>query len=163
MTTKSVCYAKGAPKIAWKYIEFDETSHCPPFKKYQNMMINFHRRTRRHRRNANVVMPTATTQERVLSKYSTMSKQWTSSYSRTESPLVAESTTTTQEVTDWRWQYAYWIYCYWHWPNRFITGRGRGRNRPVLENSCKIIMGLVMCGNLSFIFKNITVNWEVQL
>ena len=29
-----------------KDCEFDETSHCPPFKKYQNVMINFHRRTR---------------------------------------------------------------------------------------------------------------------
>ena len=28
---------------------------------------------------------------------------------------------------------------HWHWPNRFTTGRarGRGRNWPVLENSCK--------------------------
>ena len=44
-------------------------------------MINFHRRTRRRRR------------ECVLSKYSTMSTQWTSSYSWSESPSVAESTT----------------------------------------------------------------------
>ena len=36
---------------------------------------------------------------------------------------------------------------HWHWPNRFTTGRvrGRGRNWPVLENSCKNIMGLVIC------------------
>ena len=35
----------------------------------------------------------ATTRERVLSKYLTLSKQWTSSYSSSESPSVAESTT----------------------------------------------------------------------
>ena len=35
----------------------------------------------------------ATTRERVLSKCSTLSKQWTSSYSSSESPSVAESTT----------------------------------------------------------------------
>ena len=40
-----------APQILQgKYIEFDKTSHRPPFKKYQNVMINFHRRTRRRRR-----------------------------------------------------------------------------------------------------------------
>ena len=38
----------------------------------------------------NVALPL--TRERVLSKYSTMSKQWTSSYSRSESPSIAEST-----------------------------------------------------------------------
>ena len=27
----------------------------------------------------------------------------------------------------------------------FTTGRGRERNRPILENNCKNIMGLVMC------------------
>ena len=51
----------------------------------------------------------------------------------------------------------------WHCqgPNRFITGRGR--NWPILENSCKYIMGLVMTlcissrGNLSFIFLKILV------
>ena len=31
------------------------------------------------------------TQERILSKYSTVTEQWTSSYSRSESPSVAES------------------------------------------------------------------------
>ena len=40
-----------------------------------------------------VVDNVATTRECVLSKYSTMSTQWTSSYSRTISPSVAESTT----------------------------------------------------------------------
>ena len=38
----------------------------------------------------NVALPL--TRERVLSKYSTMSKQWTSSYSRSKSPSIAEST-----------------------------------------------------------------------
>ena len=38
----------------------------------------------------NVALPL--TRERVLSKYSTMSKQWISSYSRSESPSIAEST-----------------------------------------------------------------------
>ena len=38
----------------------------------------------------NVALPL--TRERVLSKYSTMSKQWTPSYSRSESPSIAEST-----------------------------------------------------------------------
>ena len=38
----------------------------------------------------NVALPL--TRERILSKYSTMSKQWTSSYSRSESPSIAEST-----------------------------------------------------------------------
>ena len=32
------------------------------------------------------------TRERILSKYSTVSEQWTSSYIRSESPSVAEST-----------------------------------------------------------------------
>ena len=31
------------------------------------------------------------TRERILSKYSTVTEQWTSSYSRSESPSVAES------------------------------------------------------------------------
>ena len=31
--TKCVCYVRSAPKIAGEYIKFDETSHCPPFKK----------------------------------------------------------------------------------------------------------------------------------
>ena len=60
---------------------------------YQNLMINFHRRTRRHRRGQRQRRNMPTTRERVLAKYSTMSKQWTSNYSRSESPSVAESTT----------------------------------------------------------------------
>ena len=41
---------KAPQRLRGKYIEFDETSHCPPIKKYQNVMINFHRRTRRRHR-----------------------------------------------------------------------------------------------------------------
>ena len=37
----------------------------------------------------NVALPL--TRERILSKYSTVSEQWTSSYSQSESPSVAES------------------------------------------------------------------------
>ena len=96
---------------------------------------------------------TPTTRERVLSKYSTMRKQWTSSYSRSESPLVAESTTAAtasgidiHDVTDWR--YAYCIYCYRHWPNRFTTGRGRGKNQQekndlFLKTVTKSLWGLL--------------------
>ena len=41
---------KAPQRLRGKYMEFDETSHCPPFKKCQNVMINFHRRTRRRHR-----------------------------------------------------------------------------------------------------------------
>ena len=41
---------------------------------------------------------------------------------------------------------------------------GRGRNQPVLKNSCKNIMRLVMLrGNIGCLFTNIGENWEVQL
>ena len=75
---------KTPQRLRGKYIEFDETSHCPPFKKLS-------KRDDQLSSKDNV----ATTRERVLSKYLylTMSKQWTSSYSRSESPSVAESTT----------------------------------------------------------------------
>ena len=89
--TKSVSYTRSAPKTAGEHLEFDETSHCPSFKKLSSMMINFHQRTRRRRRHRGHCNA-ATTRERVLAKYSTMTKQWTSSYSRSESPSVAEST-----------------------------------------------------------------------
>ena len=89
--TKSVSYTRSAPKTAGEHLEFDETSHCPSFKKLSSMMINFHQRTRRRRRHRGH-RNAATTQERLLAKYSTMTKQWTSSYSRSESLSVAEST-----------------------------------------------------------------------
>ena len=41
---------KASQRLRGKYIEFDETSHCPPLKKYQNVMINFPRRKRRRHR-----------------------------------------------------------------------------------------------------------------
>ena len=41
---------KAPQRLRGKYIEFEATSHCTPFKKCQNEKINFHRRTRRHRR-----------------------------------------------------------------------------------------------------------------
>ena len=41
---------KAPQRLRGKYIEFDEKSHCPPFKKYQNVIINYHRRTRQCRR-----------------------------------------------------------------------------------------------------------------
>ena len=53
-----------------KYSEFDQT--CHQSRSYQNMMINIHRRRRGQRRIAIVI---ELTRERVLSKYSTMSKQ----------------------------------------------------------------------------------------
>ena len=38
-----------------------------------------------------LALPLSLTRERILSKYSTVTEQWTSSYSRSESPSVAES------------------------------------------------------------------------
>ena len=73
-----MCYAKSAQNIAGKYIEFDETSHSPPFKKLSKVMINFHRRTRRRRRRRG---QRRNDSKRVLLKYSTMNMHWTSSYS----------------------------------------------------------------------------------
>ena len=88
----------------------------------------------------------ATTQERVLSKYSPMSKQWTSIDSRSESPLVAEFTTMAtasrsdiHDVTDC-------LVIDDTLTASAVIGTGQtGRNRPLLENSCKNIMGLVIC------------------
>ena len=38
-----------------------------------------------------LALPLSLTRERILSKYSTVTEQWTSSYSRSESPSVAKS------------------------------------------------------------------------
>ena len=38
-----------------------------------------------------LALPLSLTREHILSKYSTVTEQWTSSYSRSESPPVAES------------------------------------------------------------------------
>ena len=69
-----------------KYIEFDET--CYQKISYQNVMINFHRTACRRCGQCHIAIDS----RMFLSKYSTMSKQWTSSYSRSESPSIAEST-----------------------------------------------------------------------
>ena len=144
----SVWNAKSAPKIAGEIHRIwwnkSQSTIQKTIKTWWPTFIEGH---------VDVVMDNvAMTREHPLLKYSTMSKQWTSSYSRSKSPSVAETTTVAtasrsdlHDVTDSWWQYAYCIYCYWHWPNRFTIGIGRGINRPVLENSCKIIMGLVMC------------------
>ena len=81
-----LCYARNVSKIG-KYIEFDET--CHQSRSYQNVMINFRRTACRRCGQRRIAIDS---RRLVLSKYSIMSKQWTSSYGRSESPSVAEST-----------------------------------------------------------------------
>ena len=62
--------------------------------------------------------------------YSTMTRQLTSSYSRSESPSIAAATTSRSDihdVTDW---YAYCIYRHWHWQNRFTSSRAEIEEKP---------------------------------
>ena len=99
-STKSVCYARSAPKIEGKYIEFAETcqlTHCPSFKKQPKRDDQLSSKDTSTSTSWSMTwtinVNVATTRARVLSKYSTMSTQWTSSYSRSESASVAKSTT----------------------------------------------------------------------
>ena len=84
---------KAPQRLRGKYIEFDETSHCPSFKK---QLKRDDQLSSKNTLTLLWITSQPTTRERVLSKYSTMSTQWsewTSSYSRSESPSVAGSTT----------------------------------------------------------------------
>ena len=143
-----------------KYIEFDETCHHS--RSYQNVMINFHRMASSTSWTTSHCHWLCHWLENVF--YRNI-RQWPSNghlvtveANRHLLPnLLRNCGKHRQEVT-----YTTWLindddvltastvtHCdtasHWHWPNRFTTGRARGRNWPVLENSCKNIMGLVMC------------------
>ena len=141
-------------EINWS--EFDETSHCPPFKKYQNVMINFHRRTRRCRSGQ------CRNDSRTCSIEIFDNEHAVDIYLQLQSKRIAIGCRIyyycSPSVKKWHTR------CDWltmtirllhllllalvkqvHHCTGRARGRGRRRNWPVLENSCKNIMGLVMC------------------
>ena len=76
---------KAPQRLRGKCIEFDETSHCPPFKKL--LKINGQRSSK------NTSTSSWTTSQRLENIFYRSIRQWARSYSQSESPSVAESTT----------------------------------------------------------------------
>ena len=91
--TKNVCYARSAPKIAGEIHQVWFTVTVHHSRNYQNMNDDQLSSKPKDTSTSIVVDNFAMTRECVLSKCSTMSTQWTSSYSQSESPSVAEFTT----------------------------------------------------------------------